>query len=465
MPALPLTTLADGRPSYGLPSVRMANMFVEKTVAGPDEVARLPRPGLTPQYTVDAPVRRFFRQGAVFGGAVFAATDLGLYSTTPGSTNPRRLGNIATGSPRMAASPSQVAVVAGGNLYVWNGAALVPVKQFSSGGQLPPFSDVCYLGGRFILPQQGSNSFYYSDLGDATSINGLSFETIQSTASPIVSASILSDSVAFHCDDKTEFWQVTSDFTNPFQYETGRIYERGNVAQATCLEIDNALTWVGNDLKVYRSGLEPERISTNRVEEALRKCTNITSCTAFRAVIDGHDFYVLNIPGQTTFALDVATKQWGEWDSYNLPNYRCGASAVVDGVTYLGDARQGSVYLFDPTNLTDAGQPIQRVVSGFIPLKSGVLRCANVMLQCVRGVGLATGQGSSPLVEMRYSDDAGRTFSNWYAASLGKIGQYGLKAVWRGLGTMRSPGRYFEFRCSDPVNFVVESATFNEARV
>ena len=66
---------------------------------------------------------------------------------------------------------------------------------------------------------------------------------------------------------------------------------------------------------------------------------------------------------------------------------------------------------------------------------------------------------------MRYSDDGGRTWSTWLTGEIGGPGQYRVKATWRQLGYMGQPGREFEFALSDAVNFTVESATYNEARV
>ena len=51
-------------------------------------------------------------------------------------------------------------------------------------------------------------------------------------------------------------------------------------------------------------------------------------------------------------------------------------------------------------------------------------RCNNIVVQGARGVGLATGQGSDPITELRFSDDQGRSWSDWFQTSPGAVGQY-----------------------------------------
>jgi hypothetical protein len=91
-------------------------------------------------------------------------------------------------------------------------------------------------------------------------------------------------------------------------------------------------------------------------------------------------------------------------------------------------------------------------------------RCDAVVLQGARGVGLAVGQGAAPLAELRFSDDLGRTWSPWRAASLGVMGGYGRRAAWRRLGLIREPGRAFEVRTTDPVLATMSALLINEAR-
>jgi hypothetical protein len=62
----------------------------------------------------------------------------------------------------------------------------------------------------------------------------------------------------------------------------------------------------------------------------------------------------------------------------------------------------------------------------------------------------------SPLAFLRWSDDAGHTWSNYYPLPIGKAGEYRTRVIWRRLGRSRS--RVYEVTCSDPVVFRVVDA-------
>jgi hypothetical protein len=70
-------------------------------------------------------------------------------------------------------------------------------------------------------------------------------------------------------------------------------------------------------------------------------------------------------------------------------------------------------------------------------------------LDLERGVGLATGQGSDPLVMLRLSRDGGHTWGEALLMSAGAMGAYTQRAVARRLGHARDV--VFEVTVSDPV--------------
>jgi hypothetical protein len=57
---------------------------------------------------------------------------------------------------------------------------------------------------------------------------------------------------------------------------------------------------------------------------------------------------------------------------------------------------------------------------------------------------------------LRWSSDGGSTWSNEHWTTIGKIGKYTNRAIWRRLGTARD--RIFEVSVSDPVKAVIISA-------
>jgi hypothetical protein len=77
------------------------------------------------------------------------------------------------------------------------------------------------------------------------------------------------------------------------------------------------------------------------------------------------------------------------------------------------------------------------------------------------GYSLSTNQvvetaGYTPQAMLRWSNDGGSTWSNEHWTSIGRIGAYQNRAIWRRLGWSRD--RIFEVAISDPIKAVVVSA-------
>jgi hypothetical protein len=67
--------------------------------------------------------------------------------------------------------------------------------------------------------------------------------------------------------------------------------------------------------------------------------------------------------------------------------------------------------------------------------------------------------GYDPQVMLRWSDDGGHTWSNEHWKSMGKIGNYGTRTIWRRLGmTVKLRDRVYEVSGTDPVKLAIIGA-------
>jgi len=74
-------------------------------------------------------------------------------------------------------------------------------------------------------------------------------------------------------------------------------------------------------------------------------------------------------------------------------------------------------------------------------------------------VSVATVQGVNPQAMLRWSDDGGHTWSNEHWRSMGAIGQYGYRTIWRRLGmTDKLRDRVYEVSGTDPVKIAIMGA-------
>ena len=473
MADLTLATTIEGRPRVGLPTTRTINAMVEPTRGGPAPFALLQRPGLTGQFTIGSgPILRQYQKPGLFNGDLFSVSGGQLYRQQT------LLGAVPyTNAPRMAAVQGQLAVVSGGQLELYDGAALTPQVFFDDGvSRLPSFSSVAVLYNIFVFPVSGSNEFFFSAVGNAGSLNAANFSQAQTSPTPIVEVAVLAEELYFFKTDAVEIWDFNGSLTAPFSESQGRTYARGCAAQGSVAQMDNALFWIGDDLSIYRSSTVPEKVSNPYMDDRVRAAakaggaTGVSAATAFYLGIEGHSFYVLNLPtiGES-YAYDAADKGWRQWGSQSRtqpdPGLFLGNCAAGQESTdlWVGSYLDGTVSLLDETSPTDNGLQKQVTITATHYMSGGVERCNVVALQCVRGVGNA--EVPNPVVKMRFSDDGGRTWGSWLQSTLGIIGAYTWKAVWRYLGTMDQPGRVFEFQVAESVNFTVESVTINEARI
>lgn len=451
---LDFAAFSYGRAGGGLPNFRSINVYPETTPAGPKKSARLMRPGLVESYRVDnGPVSGGYSRADVFGGDRFSVSGTGVYREGV------KLGTVPLGPfATFAASDTQLVITAGGQAWCYDGSTFEQIaipddKQVSC---------VLIIGSRFYFFVLADDEWYFSAIDDALTIDGLAFATADSAPDANVIGAILGDQVVFFGRETVEFWSQTGDQDAPLIRSQGSKYDKGCIAAASVVALDNRLMWVGSDLKVYTTGDVPQRISSHSVEALLSECAAPDACTAFGASVQGHDFYVLNIPGKGSWAFHVEQQAnpefaWSEWASWGLDNFRGRVAFVQGSETYIGDSLSGRVFRLDHDAFTDGSDPIETVVT----VIAGRGICASIELDAAVGIGSEDGGEAS--VDLRYSDDKGRSWSSWRTATLGTFGAYNTRPRWTRLGTVRHQ-RVFELRSASNARVSYAGLYMNESQ-
>jgi hypothetical protein len=449
---MPYVSFQDLGRHASLP-LRFWNMYSEPTPQGPSRDRRFPRPGLTTQYTVGTgPIR----DTLTFQGHRVDVSGSEVY------LDQVKIGDVPpVGFVRHAVSEDECVIVVNKRAFY---VTLTTVAQITD-PDLPQVSDVIFIAGRFIYTHFGTDGqFSWSAVNDARNIDGLAFASAESSPDPITGAIVSGDNFALVGQKTTEWWYPQDDINAPFIRSRGRRYDKGSPALRSIVQADNAVHFLGDDGIVYRSGAVPIRVSDADMENRIRLITDADKAliTAYPIIWSGHTFYVLNLPGEGTWALDIGQKTWARWTTWERDRFR---ADCADG-DYLGDLYTGRVMRFSSNSRVDMEDSIERIVACYVPVTGGVQRNTNLVLHCTRGVGLSTGYGSDPHVEMRYSDHEGADFTNWMEAPLGMVGDRSKAAMahWVGLGSFQAPGRLYEFRCSDPVLFSPFMVSYNEQR-
>lgn len=424
---------------YGLPYDRLLNLLVEPMPNG--KVMRFPRGGLQASYTVaTGPIRGIFWVSGLFGSPIFSVSGTGLYQDST------LIGTIAgTDDVRWAASSTELVIVASGTAYLWDGTTLtgITIPNFL------PVSDVVYLAGRFVYSIQGQGRFYWSEVNDAATVDPLSFATAESGPDAIIGMATLVDDLYLFGAQTVEIWAVTGDLDLPFSRPPGRLYNRGCSSKSSITYADNALFWVGENRIIYRSAAVPQRVSTFSVEQALAQCSDIANVQAWSITREGHELLIVNIPGQTTYCLDLSNTRWTEWTSYGRQVFRGRCAAMVNGTPHIGDDQTGMVGVLTTGVYVDYGAPITWLASFWIDQPGDIGKLDNIVLQGARGVGHLN--QPMPATSLRLSRDQGFTFTDWEDEALGQEGEYKERAVWLRMGRVYEPGILGEIRTTDPV--------------
>lgn len=300
----------------------------------------------------------------------------------------------------------------------------------------------------------------------------------------------------------SEVWvdQGTSPF--PFTRIPGTSTQHGIVAPFSMARLGNSFAYLSKNNRgtaqiVQMNGYVPERISTHAVENSLTNQT-ITDAVAWTYQLEGHEVYVISFPTlQLTWCFDVATRMWHKWlYTNNLGQYeRCrgNCSAVFQGYVLIGDYSNGKIYKLDRNIYTDDGQKVKRLRRA-PHLTTDLQRqyFEELQIQFQPGVGttgisinfsntdltiaadeifpispnetviISSGTidpqsvTTNPQAMLRWSSDGGSTWSNEHWTSIGGLGKYTNRAIWRRLGWSRD--RVFEVSVSDPVKAVIVSA-------
>ena len=458
--------------SVNAADARMVNLFPEIVPEGGKEPAFLNRcPGLKFQNRVGVGPIRGLWSHQTNGDDFYVASGNEFYKLSSLTGTPVKLGNISgTGPVSIADNGTQLFIACGAKGYIYNESTNVFAEITD-----PDFAGattVCYLDGYFVFNQPDSQIIWVSQLLDGTSVEPLDFASAEGSPDGVVG--IINDHKELWVfgTDTTEVWYNAGGTDFPLTPIQGAFNEIGCLSPWTIQKLDNSIFWLGTDPRgdgiVYRAdGYKGQRISTHAVEWQIQQYPDLNEATAYTYQQDGHAFYVLNFPSaNTTWVYDASTNAWHERAGFvdgDFTRQRADNMCNFQFKTVVGDFENSNIYTLDLDTYADNGQ-IQRWLRSWRALPTGqnnLNRTAqhSLQLDIQAGVGLNDGQGSDPEVMLRWSDDGGHTWSNEHWVKIGKIGQYGRRAIWRRLGmTEKIRDRVYEVSMTDPVKTTIMGA-------
>lgn len=447
---------------------RMINLFPEAVPEGGKETGFLNlAPGkVLRKYVGIGEVRGLWQ----FNNYGYAVVGQSLYKVDS-NWNTTLLGTITGSGPvSMVDNGTQLFVAANPDGYIYNSSTGI-FGQITD-PDYPGAVTVGYIDGYFVFNQPDSQRIWITSLLDGTTIDPLDFASAEGSPDNIKSIIVDHREVWVFGTNSVEVWYNSGDVDFPLARIQGAFLEIGCAASYSVAKLDNSLFWLGSDARgngiVYRAnGYTGQRVSTHAVEFAIQNYSTISDAIGFTYQQEGHSFYVLTFPtANKTWVYDAATNLWHERAAFSNGSFsrdKANCQMNFNGEIIVGDYSTGNLYALDLDTYTDNGDILKWLRSwrALGPSQNNLKRTAHHSLQldCEAGVGLVTGQGSDPLVVLRWSDDGGHTWSNEHSRSIGAIGEYGKRVIWRRLGmTTKLRDRVYEVSGTDPVKITIMGA-------
>ena len=402
--------------------------------------------------------------------------------------------------------------VAGINQYtVSTNTAVSSETMYALNFTVIPNNDGAFSGGTtvdivdnyFVYSRPSSQQFGASDALSPVS-QQLSFASKDGSPDQLVALIVDHREVYLMGEASSEVWVDVGAFPFPFQRVPGTSTQHGIAAQFSVARLGDSFAYVsrngrGQGQIMQMQGYKPTRISTHAVEYSLVN-QYIDDAIAWTYQLEGHEVYVVSFPTiNITWAYDMASGMWHKWLYSNTDGtysrHRGNCEAQFQGMVLVGDYANGKIYELDKSVYTDDGVNTRRLrraphlvsdfqrqyfeefqiqfqpgvgttglsVSPFIYIGTPYIIYPTATLiipptqTVVIGVATLSNQTTTlPQAMLRWSDDGGSTWSKEHWTTIGALGKYQNRAIWRRLGQARD--RVFEVVVSDPVKAVIISA-------
>lgn len=401
-------------------------------------------PGLVVEYDIGGgAVRGTFNNNTrafVIVGA--ALIELNADGTT---TNRGSLGT-SSGNVGIDANTTQLVISDAVALYVLTLGTNVLTSTLFQGK-----ARIAYINQYIVFVTRGTQQFGWTNIGDASVIDGLAFASAESSPDNLVSLIVDHRELLLLGQDSAEDWLNTQS-TAIFERNPGVAIEEGIASEFCVAKLDSSVYWLtsssrGQGKVVKLNGYVPVTISTSAIEEKLSG-RDLSGATAYAYEWESSKFYCLNVPGlDTTLVYDAFTQQWherAELVNGALARHRGTHHLFAFGKHLLG-AADGKLYRLDPAVSNNAGDILPRhraMPTSAMPTRDRI-KYDVFTLECDRGAG-----GS---VAMRQSVDGGNRWGAWRSRSTGELGKFTGTVQWKRLNGGRNI--VVEVRCTDDVPF------------
>ncbi len=374
------------------------------------------------------------------------------------------LGTISgSGRVSMADNGTQLMIlVPGGAGYIFTESpdtlTTIVDADFTANGA-PQYA--VFIDGFFVLTTD-SKKVIQSNLNDGLNYTATDFFTAESNPDDTVAPIVFKNQLFIAGSVTTEAFQNIGGTGATFQ-RSGLFLSKGISSPLSVVETNDTFVWVGggkNEGPAIWSfvGNSTQKISTTPIDNLLQDLTEeeLTQVAGWSYAENGAYFVGFALPS-TTIVLDVITGKWHERKSLvqslpetnSLIQYRVQSVVKAYNKILVGDTFDGRIGHMSLDYFNEYGQDIIRRVATQ-PFQNNMQDFAIPMLEMTAETGKTDGAIEEPLIGLEVSTDGGYTFKPQRYKSLGKIGEYKRRAIWRRNGRVDRLA-VFRFTVSDAV--------------
>lgn len=437
--------------SLPLSAQRMVNCYLEVAPPGAKTpVAVVPSYGITDFTTAGTgPIRG----GTVVNGVPYVCSGGKLVKISESGAT--ELGAIpGADKVAMAGDGTNVAVAANGWLYLYNGSTVTAISD----PDFPGASWVGFLDGYIPVIEPHSGRIFINETPYVpTNWSALDFVTAESAPDDLLWAVISHRELYAFGRETIEVLYNSGDVDTPLRRTDSGIIETGIMSAYAAAKTDNGIYFLGNDGLAYRlAGYLPERVSSYAMEQAIEGYSD-KSCVVMPFTEGGHKMVAFHF-AQATWVYDISTGLPHERVSTGHTRWRPQVALQAFNRTLVGDYASNRVGYLDFQSFAEWGGVLRSSCTApSISEENRVMFHGELELQFEQGVG--TLSTTDPQVMLDWSDDGGRTWSSEHWRSLGAMGAFKTRAIWRRMGRARD--RVYRYAITDPVRRTLIQAIWN----
>lgn len=431
----------------------------------------LPTAGLKTMVTISGNQVRSIME---FDGTVYAVVDDGVYKLTindnTNTATAAQIGSLTTsGAGRIlwARNSTQIfftdSTATGGYILT---VATDTVTQIAD-ADFTGAETVVFLDSYFIYNTPNGTTMFSTASNDGSSINAIDVATAEGNPDKLIALAVDKRELYALGTRSVEVWYNAANPSGfPFSRRPGAWVDLGCGARQSVLNINNSLMWLDHrGYVVAKQGYTPVVVSSEAINQQIQAYSRFDDAYAIELQERGHLFYVITFPtAKKTWVYDITTQQWHERAYWNqdqeFEHYRGFCSTNYGHRKLVGDRASGKIFISDDSTFTEDSSLVHRVRSTqYLENDFKRLSVNSFELQLDPGLATPIGDGSDPMVQLRYSVDGGHSWSHSMARSMGKIGEYSKGIRWNRLGLAEE--WLFEIRIAEPINFAIIDASIN----